>query len=60
MGLEETIGHHANYLAQIKRYLSALATIVTAAPLLDLLGTAVSMIEFDNQGAINDDIGSLR
>ena len=36
---------------ELERYLSALATIASAAPLLGLLGTVIGMIEiFDSQG----------
>lgn len=38
--------------AQLQRYLGALATIASAAPLLGLLGTVIGMIEiFGSQGA---------
>ncbi|WP_114639631.1 MotA/TolQ/ExbB proton channel family protein [Polynucleobacter necessarius] len=41
------------------RYLGALATIATVAPLLGLFGTVVGMIEiFGSQGAINGSAGS--
>ena len=41
------------------RYLGALATIATVAPLLGLFGTVVGMIEiFGSQGAINGAAGS--
>ena len=41
------------------RYLGALATIATIAPLLGLFGTVVGMIEiFGSQGAINGSTGS--
>lgn len=41
------------------RYLGALATIATIAPLLGLFGTVVGMIEiFGSQGAINGSAGS--
>ncbi len=39
--------------AQLQRYLGALATIASAAPLLGLLGTVIGMIEiFGAQGAV--------
>ncbi len=38
--------------AQLQRYLGAIATIASAAPLLGLLGTVIGMIEiFNSQGA---------
>jgi len=44
---------------KLDRYLGALATIATVAPLLGLFGTVVGMIEiFGSQGAINDAAGS--
>ena len=43
----------------LDRYLGALATIATVAPLLGLFGTVVGMIEiFGSQGAINGAAGS--
>jgi len=44
---------------KLDRYLGALATIATIAPLLGLFGTVVGMIEiFGSQGAINGSAGS--
>ena len=44
---------------KLERYLGALATIATVAPLLGLFGTVVGMIEiFGSQGAINGTTGS--
>ena len=44
---------------KLDRYLGALATIATIAPLLGLFGTVVGMIEiFGSQGAINGSTGS--
>ena len=44
---------------KLDRYLGALATIATVAPLLGLFGTVVGMIEiFGSQGAINGAVGS--
>jgi biopolymer transport protein ExbB len=44
---------------KLVRYLGALATIATVAPLLGLFGTVVGMIEiFGSQGAINGAAGS--
>jgi biopolymer transport protein ExbB len=44
---------------KLDRYLGALATIATVAPLLGLFGTVVGMIEiFGSQGAINGGAGS--
>ena len=44
---------------KLDRYLGALATIATIAPLLGLFGTVVGMIEiFGSQGAINGATGS--
>ena len=44
---------------KLDRYLGALATIATVAPLLGLFGTVVGMIEiFGSQGAINSAAGS--
>jgi len=44
---------------KLDRYLGALATIATVAPLLGLFGTVVGMIEiFGSQGAINGTAGS--
>jgi biopolymer transport protein ExbB len=44
---------------KLDRYLGALATIATIAPLLGLFGTVVGMIEiFGSQGAINGAAGS--
>ena len=44
---------------KLDRYLGALATISTVAPLLGLFGTVVGMIEiFGSQGAINGGAGS--
>ena len=45
----EGSGRHAAY--KLERYLAALATIASAAPLLGLLGTVIGMIEiFGSQG----------
>ena len=44
---------------KLERYLGALATIATVAPLLGLFGTVVGMIEiFGSQGAIHGGAGS--
>ena len=44
---------------KLDRYLGALATIATIAPLLGLFGTVIGMIEiFGSQGAINGAAGS--
>jgi len=44
---------------KLDRYLGALATIATVAPLLGLFGTVVGMIEiFGSQGAMNGGAGS--
>jgi biopolymer transport protein ExbB len=44
---------------KLDRYLGALATIATVAPLLGLFGTVVGMIEiFGSQGAVNGGAGS--
>jgi biopolymer transport protein ExbB len=44
---------------KLDRYLGALATIATVAPLLGLFGTVVGMIEiFGSQGAIHGGAGS--
>ena len=44
---------------KLERYLGALATIATVAPLLGLFGTVVGMIEiFGSQGAISGSAGS--
>ncbi len=44
---------------KLDRYLGALATIATVAPLLGLFGTVIGMIEiFGSQGAINGATGS--
>ena len=44
---------------KLERYLGALATIATVAPLLGLFGTVVGMIEiFGSQGAINGAAGN--
>ena len=44
---------------KLDRYLGALATIATVAPLLGLFGTVVGMIEiFGSQGAINGAAGN--
>ncbi|APC05293.1 flagellar motor protein MotA [Polynucleobacter asymbioticus] len=44
---------------KLDRYLGALATIATVAPLLGLFGTVVGMIEiFGSQGAVNGVAGS--
>ena len=45
--------------SKLDRYLGALATIATVAPLLGLFGTVVGMIEiFGSQGAIAGNVGS--
>lgn len=45
--------------AQLQRYLGALATIASAAPLLGLLGTVIGMIEiFGSQGATGAGAGA--
>jgi biopolymer transport protein ExbB len=68
---EKTAGNSANSALEelqataqstwnkLERYLGALATIATVAPLLGLFGTVVGMIEiFGSQGAINGGTGS--
>jgi len=57
--LEELQATAQNTWLKFDRYLGALATIATIAPLLGLFGTVVGMIEiFGSQGAINGAAGS--
>ena len=57
--LEELQASAQNTWLKLDRYLGALATIATVAPLLGLFGTVVGMIEiFGSQGAINGAAGS--
>ena len=57
--LEELQATAQNTWLKLDRYLGALATIATIAPLLGLFGTVVGMIEiFGSQGAINGAAGS--
>ena len=52
--LEELQASAQTSWLKLERYLGALATIATVAPLLGLFGTVVGMIEiFGSQGAIN-------
>jgi biopolymer transport protein ExbB len=57
--LEELQATAQSVWLKLDRYLGALATIATVAPLLGLFGTVVGMIEiFGSQGAINGAAGS--
>lgn len=57
--LEELQANAQTTWLKLDRYLGALATIATVAPLLGLFGTVVGMIEiFGSQGAINGGAGS--
>lgn len=57
--LEELQASAQGTWQKFDRYLGALATIATIAPLLGLFGTVVGMIEiFGSQGAINGAAGS--
>jgi biopolymer transport protein ExbB len=57
--LEELQARAQTTWLKLDRYLGALATIATVAPLLGLFGTVVGMIEiFGSQGAINGGAGS--
>ena len=57
--IEELQASAQNTWLKLDRYLGALATIATVAPLLGLFGTVVGMIEiFGSQGAINGAAGS--
>ena len=57
--LEELQATAQNTWLKFDRYLGALATIATIAPLLGLFGTVVGMIEiFGSQGSINGAAGS--
>ncbi len=57
--LEELQASAQSTWLKLDRYLGALATIATIAPLLGLFGTVVGMIEiFGSQGAINGAAGS--
>jgi biopolymer transport protein ExbB len=57
--LEELQASAQTSWLKLERYLGALATIATVAPLLGLFGTVVGMIEiFGSQGAINGGAGS--
>ena len=59
MALEELQASAQTTWLKLDRYLGALATIATVAPLLGLFGTVVGMIEiFGSQGAINGAAGS--
>ena len=57
--LEELQASAQSTWMKLDRYLGALATIATVAPLLGLFGTVVGMIEiFGSQGAISGGAGS--
>jgi len=57
--LEELQASAQTVWLKLERYLGALATIATVAPLLGLFGTVVGMIEiFGSQGAISGGAGS--
>jgi biopolymer transport protein ExbB len=57
--LEELQAKAQSTWLKLDRYLGALATIATVAPLLGLFGTVVGMIEiFGSQGAMNGAVGS--
>lgn len=57
--LEELQASAQSTWLKLDRYLGALATIATVAPLLGLFGTVVGMIEiFGSQGAIHGGAGS--
>lgn len=57
--LEELQANAQSTWLKLDRYLGALATIATVAPLLGLFGTVVGMIEiFGSQGAVNGASGS--
>jgi biopolymer transport protein ExbB len=57
--LEELQARAQTTWLRLDRYLGALSTIATIAPLLGLFGTVVGMIEiFGSQGAINGGAGS--
>ena len=57
--LEELQATAQSTWLKLERYLGALATIATVAPLLGLFGTVVGMIEiFGSQGAMNGAAGS--
>ncbi len=57
--LEEIQALAQNTFLKLDRYLGALATIATVAPLLGLFGTVIGMIEiFGSQGAIAGNVGS--
>lgn len=57
--LEELQASAQTTWLKLERYLGALATIATVAPLLGLFGTVVGMIEiFGSQGIINGGAGS--
>ena len=59
IALEELQATAQTTWLKLERYLGALATIATIAPLLGLFGTVVGMIEiFGSQGAINGAAGS--
>jgi biopolymer transport protein ExbB len=59
IALEELQASAQTSCLKLERYLGALATIATVAPLLGLFGTVVGMIEiFGSQGAINGGAGS--
>jgi biopolymer transport protein ExbB len=57
--LEELQASAQTSCLKLERYLGALATIATVAPLLGLFGTVVGMIEiFGSQGVINGGAGN--
>ena len=57
--IEELQAAAQSFWLKLDRYLGALATIATVAPLLGLFGTVVGMIEiFGSQGTINGGAGS--
>ena len=59
VALEELQASAQTTWLKLERYLGALATIATVAPLLGLFGTVVGMIEiFGSQGAISGGEGS--
>jgi len=59
LALEEVQAVAQSTFLKLDRYLGALATIATVAPLLGLFGTVVGMIEiFGSQGAIAGGTGS--
>jgi len=59
IALEELQARAKTAWIKLDRFLGALATITTVAPLLGLFGTVVGMIEiFASQGAVNGGTGS--